>query len=174
MAHRTDVDDTFPMKTLALVVVVGFVATGCCGSDGGSAKIVSASLDGWDETGFAVIGGFVSGSSTLTTTDSAGESKSNRVGFGGPIVGFVFDMHATGESTDLPDCGGGSLSIPDGGVTEDELFELYTGSGVSAGLVFGGTEHDLENGAGVKLDGGGISLGIGFFVGFEWFGLNRE
>jgi hypothetical protein len=176
MAAREEGGDTAVMlKHLAiLVVVVPCVVSGCCGDGGGAAKITSATLSDWSEFGFAVIGGFVSGSAVMTTTDADGDTSSGEVGVGGPVVGIVFDVHVGGEGTDLPDCGGASLVIPEGGVSLDDIFGGYSGSATQVGMALGISEHDLENDAGVKLKGGGLSVGAGMFVGGEWVGLSQD
>lgn len=163
------------IKHALLLVSVAVSTSACCGSGGEELPIESASLSGWSEAGFAVIGGYAGGSATLTTTDSAGQSKSTGVDMGGPIFGFVFDMHATPDKdSDLGGCGDASLTVPDGGVSEDELFQLYTGEGTDVGMILGYSEHDLENDAGVRFKTGGVSVGMGVFVGFEWMGLSKN
>lgn len=159
-------------KTLGLLLALSPLTAACGGSDG-DLNVVSASLSGWEEFGFAIIGGFVSGDATLTFTDSAGGTHTRPVGFGGPTVGIVFDFHVGGEDIVGEGCGGASLGIPEGGVSESELFGIYSGSVASVGMAIGFVEHELENDAGVSFNAGGLSAGAGLLVGYEWWGMSE-
>ncbi len=149
-----------------LIVLALLSAAAGCGSgplDGIVAT--NASLNGWSEFSFTVIGGVRIIGTTLNITDDTGQGHSFGASLSGPGVGFVFDMSII--DPDNFGCGGASLNIPDGAIDANDLLGGYSGSNASAGMVLGGTTHDLENDSGVSLSADHLGIVIGAAAGVE-------
>lgn len=158
------------------LLMLALLASAACGGPLDDIQVTSAQLSDTSWSQFAVIGGYSWSPATLTLVDTAGELHEVAVDIGGPVVGIVFDF-STGDSSgdEGLEClfqSSASLIIPEGEVVSGgELTGGYFGSTTGAHLVLGGTDHDLANGAGVKLKGGAVNLGMGMMVGFEWLDI---
>lgn len=153
----------------SLLAVVA--AAGCAGPEAELAvfEVTDASLSNVDLGHAAAIVGIMSGTATLHFTDSDGQAHSHAVTLEGPLLGAA--ISAQGQDSwgfDPPD---GSLVLP-GPITADQLFGVYQGSATGAALVIGINEHDLENGAGVKLTTDYLTAGIGIVGAIEWLCLS--
>lgn len=163
---------------VAAVGVCALVGSGC-GRPLDDIEVVTASLTGTSWGGVAVIGGFSHSPGVLRLIDTDDQAHEFDVNIGGPVAGILLDV-ATGDedTSDGESCLVGSqasLTLPEGETrTGGEITGGYFGSKVGMHLALGIEEHDLENGAGVKLEGSAVNFGMGFFVGFEWLDISLQ
>jgi hypothetical protein len=114
-------------------------------------------------------------SGTLNVTDTAGQAHSFPVDLEGPTIGVVFDFAASADDGCLfQDDATIDLSGAGAGLTARDLGGLYSGTSGGAHLGIGVMEHELKNGAGVRIKGGGTGVGVGVWAGVEWLGLSLQ
>lgn len=149
---------------LGIWMVVLSTATGCGASLDGI-TVQSADLANWSEFSLAVLlGGDIIGADLVVTEPDATQHvfPASIIGVSG---GLVFDMSVVGD--DVIDCGDVRLALPATTVPGNDLLGTYGGSGVAVGVGVGLTQHELENGAGVRLESGNFGIVVAMEVGLE-------
>ncbi len=171
---------TRPSATVRCAAVLGagllaatLLGAGCGGGPFGDFVVTDASLHDVDWQSAAIIGGASWTSGLLDLTDDSGQVHAFDVDVSGPEVGFFIDIGTGDNNPD--DCllqSSASLVLPAGKqVIADDVAGVYAGTKGSLRFALGAEEHDLQNGAGVKLSGGAFDLGMGIWLGFEWLGI---
>lgn len=163
-----------------IVVVSGalvamLMASACGGAELDAIEVADASFGDVDWTGVAAVVGVWTASGTLNITDTNGEVHAFPIDLEGPTVGVVFDMAVSADDgCFFQDNATIDLSNASAGLTARDIGGLYSGTSAGAHLGVGVLEHELSNGAGVRINGGGTGAGFGVWVGLEWLGLSLQ
>ena len=166
------INDEVTMPRAPIVLFALMVAG--CGGPLDNIDVQSATLGSVDWSGFSIVVGLTDAPATLTIVDTAGTVHNFNVELSGPSLGLLLDIGAS-DTSDPNNClfqSDGSLTLPAGkALTGADIAGGYFGTKEGLHLGIGGESHDLTNGSGVKLSGGALNVGFGFFAGFEWLSI---
>lgn len=157
----------------AAAVSVLSASASACGQELDAISVADAAFGDVDWSGAGAIVGVWSASGTLFITDTDGGAHELPITLEGPTIGLVFDIHGSADDGCLFDDGASlDLSGTDGDITARDIGGLYFGTSVGAHMGIGAMEHELSNGNGVRVSGGGTGAGMGVWVGLDWLGLS--
>jgi hypothetical protein len=148
---------------------------GACGQELDDIVVADASFGDVDWVGVAAVVGVWTASGTLNITDTNGESFAFPIDLEGPTVGLVFDFAVSADDgCFFDDDATIDLSNAQAGLTARDIGGFYGGTSAGAHMGVGVVEHELANGQGVRIKGGGTSAGMGMWIGLEWLGLSLQ
>jgi hypothetical protein len=152
-------------------VLAAWCGSGCGSPPGLSGlQVRSASITGVEWAGIDLVVGWGWANGVLDVVDTSGQTHSFDVQLSGPSAGVVFDVAGADLASTTA-----RLTLPEGKTLQgSDLLGSYLGTEEAIHVGFGGEQHDLTNGAGVKLDSGNFNLGVGVFVGFEWLAISAR
>lgn len=131
--------------------------------------VARATLSGFTDVGFVMMGGGRLGSARLTLVEPSDERHAIDISMSGGMVGPMMEVGVSILAAEA-DFDLSAIDDPHG----DDVLGPYEGFSASGAVLLGGAVHDIENDRHARLFLGGFQFdfGVSMMVGHEWLVLD--